>query len=136
MIKFQPVIKASKLFLLVLCTTCFLSSCEKQYIKKHYTGDFTFTVANSGSTQGVGWTGTTVTYNGTIEYVSDKNLRIEYLEDKTVEAEVDKKGVFVTQNGVHEGFSGQFESRNEVNFVVTGGSLCCNWKYGINGKRN
>jgi hypothetical protein len=107
----------------ILLVFFFSDGCKKQYIEKHYTGNFNFTVFRSE----FHYNGTnyysiydTIAFQGTIVF-NKKNeiLTISYLPDKSFDSFITKDGILncdVSTGAYAPAISGKFNNENEIEF--------------------
>ncbi len=106
--------------LIVLCLF-FQTGCKKTYIKKHYTGNFYFTVYRTEShcyNNNSYYTYETLSSQGTIIYnEKTKILKIVYLPDISIDCSIDRDGkLYKDSSSGLPTISGNFINENEIEF--------------------
>ncbi|MEI7595622.1 MAG: hypothetical protein WCK02_07740 [Bacteroidota bacterium] len=122
-----------KIVFAIVITLCF--SCKKEWFdyRNRYAGKFEFTVHYAFYTMSDGVSvDTTYIYNGKVEKIKDKKMKIIFgaRENDYREVLVDKEGHF------SEGYmGGSFSDKNNVEFTMNTGGLGGGGSYHIIGKR-
>jgi len=96
------------------------TSCEKEYIRKNYTGTFNFTIYSYVEIDNGTYHSSTIdtfVYRGTIVYDNKKDiLEISYLPGYTLNCSIDKDGKITTDISSLPAVFGGFINENEIKF--------------------
>ena len=116
----------------------FIASCEKKIFDKRtkYIGDYEFTI-NITCTPNIGDCDTSYTYDGNIDYSSDKDkVIIQFESNFSIEPLIDDDNNLIQNIDHYQSDSlGRFLNNNEVEFVVRTGGLGGGYFRNVYGKK-